>query len=137
MKSPRRPPATPTKPESVLQIAGHTVTVRRAVGPVGDEGNLVYGYYLAKEQEIVIDRNLEDMDLVDTYVHEVLEAINAITNFDMPHYVIQTLAALLAQALVSHGTLSAEGIATRVDRVTEDSHATVPAPVPVTGGVRK
>lgn len=120
-KSPRSKPASNP---NCLEIGGHQVTLRRVVDCTGDEGHALYGYYSPAAKEIVLDRALEGSELVDTYIHEIMEAVNHITNFDMPHYVIQTVSTLLAQALVSHGTLTATHVACRVDQTEETTNAT-------------
>ena len=107
---------TPRSIPNELEIGGHIVTVRRVVDCTSDEGHALYGYFAPVAKEIVLDKGLEGAELVDTYIHELLEAVNHITNFDLPHYVIQTVATLMAQALTSHGSLLTENVMACVDR---------------------
>lgn len=110
-------------------MGAHKISVRFARDLRNETGEALYGQYNNAAREIVLDADLDGAELVDTYIHELLEAVSAITDFEMPHYVIQTTATLLAQALMSHGTLAAIDILSRVGKGEEVSNDAVGAEV--------
>ncbi len=83
------------RPYKIVKVFDHEVKIC-----VDDEGDEAYGHYLV-EKKIVLFSKLNNTaeDWRDTYIHEIVEAINDICGLELKHSKIQTLSAALAQAL--------------------------------------
>lgn len=58
-----------------------------------------FGEYHPKLQEIWIDEGNNDQQEYETFIHEVVEAVNGIFNLQLEHDKIQVLSIGIAQAL--------------------------------------
>jgi hypothetical protein len=84
-----------------IKIGPYTIQVYTQDLDTGDAGYYSAGYH----KLIRLDANQAGPELLDTYVHECIEAINHIHDLHMPHENIQTLGICLAQAFASNPKL--------------------------------
>lgn len=81
----------------VLPVGAYVVSVYLVPG-LRDADNTL-GEFDSKEHTIVLDETLEGVELMDTFFHEVMEAINYYADLDMPHSHIQVCGLLMGQML--------------------------------------
>ena len=84
---------------SSLTIGGHTIkVVRRAAVVDGDE---CWGTFDPKTLEITIDEDIPESLALETFWHEVVEALNVFAETELEHNRIQVLGLLLSQVAAS------------------------------------
>lgn len=81
-----------------IVIGPYTIKVRRTKKDLDPEHA---GEWDAAESLIRLDPGLRGVELADTFVHEIVEAINAIRDLQLDHTKIQVLGTDLAHALLS------------------------------------
>lgn len=79
-------------------IGGHDITVELVEDEALPED---YGEYVDILKKIRINRVGQRSDREETYIHEIIEAVDTIFHLELPHSAIQTLGAGIYQALVS------------------------------------
>lgn len=78
-----------------IKIGGHYVEVKiSSVDTVGNMGGYNYG-----KQVIIIDKSVNESQTEETLLHEIVEAINLMYEFGLPHDKIQTLGCVLHQII--------------------------------------
>ena len=82
-----------------IEIGGHTIRIELD-DTLGDRGES-YGQWHGSCNLIVIDPRYGEETTSETFLHEVIEAINGKTEMGLTHPQIQTIALLLHQALIS------------------------------------
>ena len=85
-------------PESI-QIGGHTIQVIRKAAVV--DGDECYGTFDGRTLEITIDPDIPESLALETFWHEVVEALNIFAETDLDHHHIQVLGLLLGQVAAS------------------------------------
>ena len=85
-------------PESV-DIGGHTIKVVRRTAIV--DGEECWGTFNAKSLEITIDESIPDSLALETFWHEIVEALNVFAETDLAHHHIQVMGLLLGQVATS------------------------------------
>jgi hypothetical protein len=88
----------------LIELGAHTITIER------EELDDLYGYFEYQKLRIVIDSNCEESLAWETLFHEIIEAINALGEFELEHSVIQQLGVWLHQAVFSFTTIEPESL---------------------------
>ncbi len=78
------------------RLGPYTVTVR-FVDKLPDK--TAVGMWQPESFEILIQSGMSKLETLDTFVHECVEAVNAVYGLELPHPIIQTLGVALAQML--------------------------------------
>jgi hypothetical protein len=87
---------------SFIELGGHVITIDQ------EELDDLYGYFDYQKLRIVIDSTSSNSLQWETLFHEIIEAINAIGEYDLEHFVIQQLGVWLHQAVFSMTTIEPE-----------------------------
>ena len=82
-----------------LQIGGHTITVVRKSAVV--DGDECYGTFDPKTLEITICPDIPESMALETFWHEVVEALNVFAETELDHNHIQVFGLLLGQVASS------------------------------------
>tara|TARA_R100001163_G_C5045426_1_gene182781 strand:+ start:976 stop:1290 length:315 start_codon:yes stop_codon:yes gene_type:complete len=80
---------------SQIRIGGHTISVEFQNGLL--EYNQAFGVFDPTNLKILIDADIEDGLKVETFWHEVIEALNFFCEANMDHSKIQIFGVLLHQ----------------------------------------
>ena len=78
-----------------INIGGHTIQVLREAAVV--DGDECYGTFDPKTLEITVDPDIPDSLALETFWHEVVEALNVFAETDLDHNHIQVFGLLLGQ----------------------------------------
>ena len=84
-----------------IKVGPHTVRVLFSHEECNQPDYAVFGCFKIQDLEIVLDPQQGDTMLLDTFMYEVIEAINGIYGLELPHPTIQTLGVALSQVLSS------------------------------------
>ena len=84
-----------------IQIGGHTITIQFVEGLVSYQE--AYGIFDATNLRILIDKDAKKSVQIETFWHEVVEALNFFTEAGLHHDKIQTFGVLLHQISQSLG----------------------------------
>jgi|10_taG_2_1085330.scaffolds.fasta_scaffold153331_1 hypothetical protein len=87
---------------SFIELGGHVITIEQE--PLED----VYGYFEYEKLRIVIDSTSQPSLQWETLFHEIIEAINALGEYELEHFVIQQLGVWMHQAVFSMATIEPE-----------------------------
>jgi len=84
-----------------IQIGGHTISIEFVEGLVSYQE--AYGIFDATNLRILIDKDTKKSVQIETFWHEVVEALNFFTEANLDHDKIQTFGVLLHQISQSLG----------------------------------
>ncbi len=82
-----------------IEIGGHVIKIEMRSGLVSY--NQAYGMFDPTELKILIDADIKHSIQIETFWHEVVEALNFFCEANMDHSKIQTFGFLLHQVSIS------------------------------------
>jgi len=80
-----------------IQIGLHTITISFEKGLKDEKGNPLCGSFEGSKLHITIDSDIPDTLKIETFWHEVVEALVFFLEIKMPHDKIQSFGLLLSQ----------------------------------------
>ena len=84
-----------------FKLMGHTIHVSWEHKLFDDNGHRLYGSFDMDNLEITLDDAMPESLAEETFLHEVIEAVNVLSEIKLPHNYIQIMSGLIYQALTS------------------------------------
>ena len=98
-----RPRAKKLKLPSSVTLGAHVIPIRLQKDLMDSEA---FGMFDPNKLEILIDPSISENLMLETLMHEVVEAINFLVETDLPHQTIQLMGLMLHQAMESMFNIS-------------------------------
>jgi hypothetical protein len=83
---------------SSVTLGAHVIPIKLKKDLMDSEA---FGVFDPNKLEILIDASISENLMIETTMHEVVEAINFLVEADMPHQTIQLMGLMLHQAMES------------------------------------
>jgi|TARA_X000001388_G_scaffold20926_3_gene13875 hypothetical protein len=97
------PKKRPLKLPKSVTLGAHTIPIKLQKNLMDSEA---FGVFDPNKLEILIDESISENLMIETVMHEVVEAINFLVEADMPHQTIQLMGLMLHQAMESMFSIS-------------------------------
>ena len=88
---------------SSVTLGAHVIPIRLQKDLMDSEA---FGMFDPNKLEILIDPSISENLMLETLMHEVVEAINFLVETDLPHQTIQLMGLMLHQAMESMFSVS-------------------------------